>query len=101
MTRIKKPDRNNADIRLEADVVTADTGSGSSALSIRAALPDIKTASSWTADIAFAPDLARNIQAMGLNSVKADLKELSGLLAVGIRSASWLRPASLAGTLVS
>ena len=99
MTRIKKPDRNNADIRLEADVVTADTGSGSSALSIRAALPDIKTASSWTADIEFAPDLARNIQAMSLNSAKADLGELVGFVDRWHTVGLLLRPASLAGTL--
>ena len=68
-------------------------------LSVRVSIPDLKTATSWTADVAFAAEGPSGVPGMSLNSARADSAETGAFLDRWHTVGLVLRPGTLIGTL--
>ena len=70
-----------------------------SGLSVRVSIPDLKTASSWTADVAFAAEGPSGVPGVSLNSARADSAETGAFFDRWHTVGLVLRPGTLIGTL--
>jgi RHS repeat-associated protein len=87
------------EFKLKISSAGSETEAFPPALMIRAVLPDLKTTSSWTADLTFATDPAQNAQTLGMNSVKADLGDFGAFFDRWHTVGLLFRPLTLTGTL--
>ena len=68
-------------------------------LSVRVSIPDLKTASSWTADVAFAAEGPSGVPGVSLNSARADSTETDAFLDRWHTVGLVIRPGTLTGAL--
>ena len=68
-------------------------------LSVRVSIPDLKTVTSWTADVAFAAEGPSGVPGLSLNSARADRAETGAFLDRWHTVGLVIRPGTLTGTL--